>query len=82
MMVSESVEGAIHRPKHAPRPYASRWSTRIGPTGWNREWFVSIVFGIVAFFALRRLLDYSTQFLAILLLLVDRIFHGPVDLGH
>jgi len=76
------VEGAIHRPKHDPRPCASRWSTEIDPTGWNGEWFVSIVFDIVAFFALRRVLDSSTQFLPILLLLVDRIFHGPVDLGH
>jgi len=76
------VEGAIHRPKHDLRPCASRWSTRIGPTGWNREWFVSILFGTVAFFALRRVLDYSTDFLPMLLLLVDRIFHGPFDLGH
>ncbi len=40
------------------------------------------MFGIVAFFALRPVLDDSTDFLPILLLIVDRIFHGPVDLGH
>jgi hypothetical protein len=40
------------------------------------------MFGIVAFFALRCVLDYSTHFLPILLLIVDRIFHGLVHLGH